>query len=226
MEREFHKLLQGIWSFIRVAPGVAAALVGSRHLTRASNKMQLPIKCIILGSEAVTHRQKDLENPQGSFKDIETHVYCNPVCFFLVFVAFLAHIRSPSLPDVASILVILVVLALRNFTLLLRRLVPPNWLYHKESLLLENYCRVDAAKVCRRRNSLQQQPCSGSAARNSVLFRPFVFVPASVRTYVSTYKRASERPRGERRRDEEVSRSGSILYILLGQFLEGVLKLR
>ena len=209
-----------------MAPGVAAALVGSRQLTRASNKMQLPIKCIILGSEAVTHRQKDLENPQGSSKDIETHVYCNPVCSFLVFVAFLAHIRSPSLPDVASILVILVVLALRNFTLLLRRLVPPNWLYHKESLLLENYCRVAAAEVCRRRNSLQQQPCSGSAARNSVLFRPFVFVPASVRTYVSTYKRASERPRGERRRDEEVSRSGSILYILLGQFLGGVLKLR
>ena len=96
MEREFHKLLQGIWSFIRVAPGVAAALVGSRaNLTRASNKMQLPIKCIILGSEAVTHRQKDLENPQGSSKDIETHVYCNPVYSFLVFVAFLAHIRSP-----------------------------------------------------------------------------------------------------------------------------------
>ena len=64
--------------------------------------MQLPIKCIILGSEAVTHRQKDLENPQGSSKDIETHVYCNPVCSFLVFVAFLAHIRSPSLPDVAQ----------------------------------------------------------------------------------------------------------------------------
>ena len=75
----------------------------------------------------------------------------------------------------------------------------------------------------RRRNSLQQQPCSGSAARNSVLFRPFVFVPASVRTYVSMYKRASERPRGERRRDEEVSRSGSILYILLGQFLGFIL---
>ena len=64
--------------------------------------MQLPIKCIILGSEAVTHRQKDLENPQGSSKDIETHVYCNPVYSFLVFVAFLAHIRSPSLPDVAQ----------------------------------------------------------------------------------------------------------------------------
>ena len=85
--------------------------------------------------------------------------------------------------------------------------------------------RRSAANVCRRlrRNSLQQQPCSGSAARNSVLFRPFVFVPASVRTYVSMYKRASERPRGERRRDEEVSRSGSILYILLGQFLGFIL---
>ena len=51
----------------------------------------------------------------------------------------------------------------------------------------------------RRRNSLQQQPCSGSAARNSVLFRPFVFVPASVRTYVSI--RISEQARGREEND-------------------------
>ena len=180
-----------------MAPGVAAALVGSRaNLTRASNKMQLPIKCIILGSEAVTHRQKDLENPQGSSKDIETHVYCNPVYSFSVFVAFSAHIRSPLLPDVAQYtLVILVVLALRNFTLLLRRLVPPNWLYHKESLLLENYFRA-VAEVCRRAPPPPQLAATAAVqwlCREKLRSFPSVRVRSCLRSYVRFYVYASKR---------------------------------